>query len=134
MRLTGWEQRLAAYTRSHMRTPYRWGSHDCALFAAGAVEVITGEDFAHEFRGNYDDEPSAARVLSLIGCADVADLASRYLHEISPSEARRGDVVMIEGKLGPFLAIVDGRTAVGPAARGLTHSPVALAQRAWGVG
>ena len=116
-----------------MRTPYAWGQHDCALFAAGAVEAMTGIDFAAEFRGKYEDEDGARRLLTSLGCGDVGDLASRYLPEITPAEARRGDVVMIEGQLGPFLAVVDGRTAVGPSARGLTHTPVELATRAWGV-
>jgi hypothetical protein len=116
-----------------MRTPYAWGQHDCALFAAGAVEAMTGIDFAAEFRGKYEDEDGARRLLTSLGCEDVGDLASRYLPEITPAEARRGDVVMIEGQLGPFLAVVDGRTAVGPSARGLTHTPVELGTRAWGV-
>lgn len=134
MRLKGWEQALASHTRAHMRTPYRWGAHDCALFAAGCVAVVTGEDFGAEFRGTYDDEHGARRLLASLGCEDVGDLASRYLPEIAPSEARRGDVVMIAGKFGPFLAVVDGRTAIGPAARGLTHTPVTLALRGWRVG
>jgi hypothetical protein len=133
LRRRGWEQALAAFTRAHMRTPYQWGQHDCALFAAGAVEAITGEDFAAEFRGTYEDEDGARRLLTSLGCEDVGDLASRYLPEIMPAEARRGDVVMIDGQLGPFLAIVDGRTAVGPSARGLTHTPIEMASRAWGV-
>lgn len=124
---------MAAFTRAHMRTPYAWGRHDCALFAAGAVEAMTGVDFAADYRGKYDDEDGARRVLTTIGCEDVGDLASRYLPEIMPAEARRGDVVMIEGQRGPFLAVVDGRTAVGPSARGLTHTPVEMASRAWGV-
>lgn len=134
MRIRGWEQALAAHTRAHMRTPYRWGSHDCAMFAAGCVAAITGEDFAAEFRGGYSDEEGARILLARLGCADVGDLAARYLPEIPPAEARRGDVVMIEGKFGPFLAIVDGRTAVGPTARGLSHTQVSEAVRAWGVG
>jgi hypothetical protein len=116
-----------------MRTTYAWGHHDCALFAAGAVQAMTGIDFAAEFRGKYEDEDGARRLLTSLGCGDVGDLASRYLPEITPAEARRGDVVMIEGVLGPFLAIVDGRTAVGPSARGLTHTPLDQAVRAWGV-
>lgn len=133
MRIRGWEQALAAFTRAHMRTTYAWGRHDCALFAAGAVEAMTGTDFAAEFRGKYEDEGGARRVLTSLGCENVGDLASRYLPEIVPAQARRGDVVMIEGQLGPFLAVVDGRTAVGPSARGLTHTPVEMASRAWGV-
>lgn len=134
MRIRGWEQALAAHTRSHMRTLYQWGRHDCALFAASCVAVITGHDFAESYRGGYSDEDGARRVLASIGCDNVGDLAARYLPEISPAEARRGDIVMIEGTSGLFLAVVDGRTAIGPAARGLTHTPMDLALRAWAVG
>lgn len=134
MRIRGWEQALAAFTRAHMRTTYEWGRHDCALFAAGAVAATTGVDFAQDFRGTYDDEEGARRVLASIGCADVGDLASRYLPEIAPAEARRGDIVLIDGVRGMFLAVVDGRTAVGPTLRGLAHTPLNLALRAWAVG
>ena len=87
-----------------------------------------------DINGVPDTENGARRVLVSLGCHNVGDLASRYLPEIDPTEAQRGDVVMIKGELGPFLAIVDGRTAVGPAARGLTHTPVSAALRAWRVG
>lgn len=133
-RVRGWEQALAAATRAAMAKRHAWGSHDCALFAADCVRVVTGIDLAEGFRGAYSDEEGARRQLAELGCADVGDLAARYLPEIDPPMARRGDVVMIPGKFGSFLAVVDGRTAVGPAARGLTHSPLGLAVRAWGVG
>lgn len=132
-RIKGWEQALAAHTRAAMARPHAWGSHDCALFAADGVRAMTGEDLAAEFRGTYADEDGARRVLASLGCADVGDLAGRYLPEIDPPQARRGDVVMIEGKYGPFLAIVDGRTAVGPSRRGLEHAPMTAALRAWRV-
>jgi len=133
-RIKGWEQALPAATRAAMARRHAWGSHDCALFAADCVQAMTGEDLAAEFRGTYKDEAGARRTLAALGCADVGDLAARYLPEISPPEARRGDVVMIEGKYGPFLAIVDGRTAVGPSRRGLEHAPVTSARRGWRVG
>lgn len=133
MRLPGWEQALVSYTRANLRTPYRWGLHDCALFAASCVKVITGQDFAEGLRGTYNDEDGARRVLASLGCADVGDLASRYLPEISRAEPRRGDIVMNEGAFGPFLAVVDGRTSVGPSARGLTHTIIDHAIRAWAV-
>lgn len=134
MRLKGWEQALARTTRAAMTRPHTWGTHDCAMFAAACVKAITGQDFAAEFVGRYSDEEGARKMLASLGCMDVGDLASRFLPEIEPHEARRGDVVMIEGRLGRFLAVVDGRTAVGPAASGLTHTPVDQAVRAWRVG
>lgn len=133
-RLRGWEQRLAAATTAALRRPYAWGSHDCALFAADCVLAVTGEDFAAEFRGQYDTDQSARRLLAQLGCEDVGDLAGRFLPEIEPRDARRGDVVMMPGKMGAFLAIVDGRTAVGPVSRGLAHVPMSVAVRAWRVG
>ena len=133
-RIKGWEQTLAGVTRAAMRKPHAWGLHDCALFAADCVAAITGEDFAADLRGTYETEDDARRVLAEMGCLDVGDLASRYLPEIDVPEARRGDVVMMEGEYGPFLAIVDGISAVGPAARGLTHTPMTSALRAWRVG
>lgn len=132
-RVKGWEQALAGVTRAAMRQPYAWGSHDCALFAADCVRAVIGIDLAEEFRGQYDSEDGARRLLASLGCEGVADLAARYLSEIEPAEARRGDIVVMPGKFGDFLAVVDGRTAVGPAARGLTHSPMSIALRAWRV-
>lgn len=132
--MKGWEQALAATTRAAMAKRHAWGSHDCALFAADCVRAVTGIDLAEEFRDQYEDEDGARRVLASLGCADVGDLAARYLPEIDPPMARRGDVVMMEGRFGPFLAIVDGRTAVGPSRRGLEHAPLAGALRGWRVG
>lgn len=133
-RIKGWEQALAATTRAAMPKRHAWGSHDCALFAADCVRAITGVDLAEEFRGQYNDENGARRVLASLGCENVGDLASRYLPEIDAPMARRGDVVMMDGKFGPFLAIVDGWTAVGPSLRGLEHVPASSALRAWRVG
>lgn len=134
IRIKGWEQALASVTRAAMRKPYAWGAQDCALFAADCVRAVIGVDFAEEFRGAYGDEEGARRVLASLGCENVGDLAARYLPEIETPEARRGDIVMMPGEFGDFLAVVDGRTAVGPAARGLTHSPMLIAKRAWRVG
>lgn len=132
-RRTGWEQRLHALTRARLRTPYRWGVQDCALFAADAVFELTGEDLAAGLRGQYEDEEGAARVLDELGAASIEDLPGRWLAPIPPSMARRGDVASFDGPHGRFLAIVDGRTAVGPGARGLVHVPMGQARAAWRV-
>lgn len=44
MRLHDWEHRLTRYVTEVACTGFAHGSHDCALFAAGAVEAITGID------------------------------------------------------------------------------------------
>lgn len=142
-RLSGWEQRLAATTAAAMRTPFEWGVNDCALFACDCILAMTGEDLGAEFRGSYDNEREAYKVLARLGYADLGALAKSRLDEIEPRDACRGDVVLIPAEAGgSFLAICDGRTAVGPiretrggrAPRGIAHSPMSAATRAWRVG
>ena len=49
MRTPYWRSALAAYIAETMRKPFAWGLHDCALFAAGAVEAMTGNDPAADY-------------------------------------------------------------------------------------
>jgi hypothetical protein len=133
-RLKGWEQRLVREHMSAMRRLWAWGAHDCAIFAANSILVVTGEDMAADFRGQYETEAEAWDFLARLGYADLGALASSRLPEIEPRDARRADVVLMPGELGDYLSICDGRTAVGPVARGIAHSPMGMAKRAWRVG
>lgn len=60
-RCEDWHARLAAYVFDAGRTPFAYGSHDCALFAAGAVEAMTGTDLAAGWRGIYRTLAGASR-------------------------------------------------------------------------
>lgn len=92
-RLPDWRSRLFAYIDDARARPFAWGRHDCAFFAAGAVEAMTGEDFAAGFRGRYTTPRGALIVLRRAGFVDLASLAGSRLPEIHPSQARAGDVV-----------------------------------------
>jgi hypothetical protein len=133
-RIEGWEARLLAVTRKSLAKKFEWGTNDCCIFVADCILAITGDDLASEFRGTYSTEAQAKKMMITLDCHGVGDVASRYLPEISPKMARRGDIVLIEGIYGDFLAVVDGRTAVGPTQEGQLHSPKGLAKRAWRVG
>lgn len=99
MRLPDWPERLADLLAERKRTPFAWGSHDCALFAADAVNAITGDDPAKNFRG-YDDEREALRIIhGAGGMRGLVDLPEKPI-----GFAQRGDVV---------LALVDGRETFG---------------------
>jgi len=135
IRVRGWEQALVATTTSKLRTPWGWGSHDCIMMAADCILAVTGEDLARDFRGRYDNEREAWGLLASLGFADIGALVRSRLPEIETREACRGDVVLMPGEQGEFVAICDGRTAVGPRApRGINHNPMELATRAWRVG
>lgn len=133
-RTEGWQQRLYAVTIAAMGKPHQWGSHDCVTFAADCVQAICGRDPMARYRGAYDTQQGAARVMLDAGAHDLGELAALHLPEIAVAEAQRGDVVLCGGgPEGDFLGVVQGATAVGPARTGLVHVPMAQAKRAFRV-
>ncbi len=134
-RLSGWRARLARYLAAEQDRPIEWGASDCALFAAGGIEAVTGVDLATDWRGSYAAAEDAARVLRSLGCRTVADLADLYLprHD-RQAQARPGDVVLIdEGALGSL------GISVGPAVRvrgteSIGTLPLSVVAAAWRVG
>lgn len=133
-RKSKWEQDLFDFMKSKINDPYEWGRNDCILFAADAVEVMTGHDFAAGRRGTYDGPIGAARIIREAGVEDVAEFVALHLPEISVASAGRGDVVICWGPDGDFAAICQGRSCVGPSARGLIHIDRAQVKRAFKVG
>jgi hypothetical protein len=132
-RVKGWEQRLYALTVAAIGRPHVWGQHDCVTFAADVVRELTGADPMGDLRGTYGGPLSAARVMKQAGADTVGDLAALHLSEVTPSEARRGDIIL-SAEPYEFLAVCVGRTAVGPAESGMIHVPMAQALRAYRVG
>jgi hypothetical protein len=94
---------------------------------------MTGDDPMSDLRGTYDSPLSAARVMKQAGADNVGDLAALYLAEVTPSEARRGDIIL-SAEPYEFLAVCVGRTAVGPSEYGMIHVPMEQAVRAFRVG
>jgi hypothetical protein len=88
-RLPDWDSRFTAYL-AEARANVRAGLEDyCALFAAGAVEAVTGENPAAAFRGRY---------------REVADKLEHVIDglfaEIAPGVAGRGDLAWFNGSVG----------------------------------
>ncbi|GAB5431083.1 MAG: hypothetical protein EpisKO_04530 [Epibacterium sp.] len=126
-----WHSRLAAYLARVARLPFRPGSHDCVLFAAGAVEAMTGTDLAAEYRGSYRTLKDGQEVLKARGYADHIALVEDLFESVAPALAQVGDLAVVpggqgeRGALGIFqgsgvyvldpsgLAVVDRLTAYG---------------------
>ena len=130
MRRGDWPERLAAYIEEHRNTPFRWGSHDCCRFAAGAVLAMTGRDPMADF--DYANEIGALRLIKKAGSLDV--LLHQTLGQPLPSvaQARSGDVVITDINGGSSVGVCLGRTcafAAEPA--GLAFSPRTAARAAW---
>lgn len=96
MRKHDWRVALENYLLSVWREPFQWGRHDCALFAAGAVEAMTGDDPAADYRGRYTTLLGGLRLLKKSGHANHADFAASLFEEIHPSMAQVGDLAAIK--------------------------------------
>ena len=134
-RAKDWRARLDAYLDGCNGRPFQWGGLDCALFAAGAVAVMTGEDFAASFRGKYADEAGAKAAIRAAGFGSVADIAAAHLAEIAVAEAGMGDLASVDMPgHGPCLAVVGGPHIICMTLRGKGALPLMKANRAFRVG
>ncbi len=99
-RHSDWPEKLAVFIEARRKRAFSWGQQDCALFAADAVHVMTGEDPAAELRGYRSASGAAKRIKQAGG---MRALASAF-PEKHVGLAQRGDLVLAE---------VDGRESFG---------------------
>lgn len=133
MRSTDWETALAEYLAGKSGAVFAWGTCDCAMFAAGAIEAMTGVDPASELRGRYKSQTGAARVLKRSGAAKLAEWVSARFEEILPVFAHRGDLVMVDGSLGVCVGGLAWFVGEENGAPGLVARPMQDWERAWRV-
>jgi hypothetical protein len=135
-RISNWPRALADFVESRRATPFKWGEHDCCLFAADAVIAITGIDLASDFRGTYDSELSAMRIINANTDFEtlIASHCERFgFGQIPVQFAGRGDLVIVEGLDRYWAGIALGGIIAGPGKIGLIMSPMSAAKRAWRV-
>lgn len=111
-RLDDWERRLNAYLAAPGRDVFEWGKNDCALFAAGAVDAITGTHPAPEFLNVYTDQRGAAEALRELGDGTLFRTFDTRFPRKEPGFAQRGDLIWAQeavgvcmGKNGVFLQL-----------------------------
>lgn len=120
---------------------FAWGENDCCLFAADAIKAFTGTDIAADFRGKYNDQPTAlAAIRNITGGHTIADAAAwvakkHGLEERKyPLMAQRGDLVLVKNGDGDLIAGVvhlNGRHVVSVGEDGMKRLSITAAQRAW---
>ena len=137
-RLPDWEERLGAYLMEVRERAHAFGSHDCALHGARAVEAITGADHGAPFRGRYTTALGAKRALKRFGAGSIEATFDAHLASIPPSFAGRGDLVMADTPTGPAIGVCIGGDGmfVGREGEhdGLVRLPRSTWTRAWRVG
>lgn len=130
-RVPQWEARLSSHVEKARGMTYRMGRRDCARFAAGAVEAVTGVDVWPATLPGYETERGMVRAIRRMGWQSLDDAATALLGaSIAPLQAHSGDVVSDGSALGVM-------TASGPVA--LSDAGfVALSRdslvKAWAVG
>ena len=95
MRKQGWPEILAARIEAYRNEPFKWGVHDCALFAADVVQAMTGIDHARIFRGHYSTKGGAVEMMEWMGGFEtiMGNALGKPLD--NPRFAKRGDVILI---------------------------------------
>lgn len=133
MRRADWHNRLVQYLSEVIYAPPEMGRHDCALFLAGAVEAMTGADYAAPYRGRYTTMQGGLRILRKDGFADHIALAAHHLEEIPVAFAAPGDGAVVETEDGPALGVMQGEMIYVVGVRGSAVVPRARATRAFRV-
>lgn len=130
MRISAWEEALADYIAIKRHEPFEYGINDCCLFAAGAVEAITGEDPMPEFRGKYDSLKTSLQVIKDIGAGTLEATMDAKFPEVQISHAQRGDLAFLDGSVG----VVMGGFAYFVSDDGLERINRSLWDKCWSVG
>ena len=133
-RLPNWRSRLSAYLAAARTKPFVYGEHDCARFAAGAVEAVTGVDPSADLGIRYTTLAGGRRALRARGYRDPVAFVRERFEEIAVSFARAGDLAVLDTAAGPALAVVGGAEVFAPAPeRGLVVLPLTTAITAFRV-
>lgn len=131
MRRADWQLRLAAFVQERASMPFEWGRNDCCLFAADAVQAMTGGDPAAPMRG-YSSALGAQRLIEEAG--GLLELVSQYLGDpVSPHMAGVGDVVLLVNEGRDLLGICNGTSAIGAGPQGMAVLGMESARAAWKV-
>ncbi len=133
MRHPNWRPALRDYVEDVARKPFRYGSHDCALFTAGAVKAMTGVDYARGWRSQYRSLAKGRKLLAEKGHKDHVALVASLYPEIPVLRAQVGDIAVLDGDGGDALGVVQGALVWAADPNGLRSVPLIQAKRAFRV-
>jgi hypothetical protein len=130
MRISTWEDALSNYIATKRHDPFEYGVNDCCLFAAGAVEAITGKDPMSEFRGQYDSLKTSLKAIKDIGAGTLEATMDNKFPEVAISHAQRGDLAFFNDSVG----VVVGGFAYFVSDDGLERINRSFWGKCWSVG
>ncbi len=128
-RQPGWPRRLGDLVQRRLAEPFAWGRNDCAVFVADAVMALHCADTLAPLRVPRQNARQAMRQARAAGGTAVLERCG--LVPVAPARAGVGDVVLLQQRRHPLLAVCNGADALAPGARGLECLPMARAVAAW---
>ena len=130
MRILTWEDALSDYITTKRHEPFEYGLNDWCLFAAGAVEAITGEDPMPEFREKYDSLKTSIKAIKEIGAGTLEATMDGKFPEVEIGQAQRGDLAFFDDSVG----VVMGGFAYFVSDDGLERIDRSVWDKCWSVG
>lgn len=138
-RVKGWEHAYENYLTSAARLKFKYGTFDCCLFVANAIQAITGVDVAAEMRGTYVTAAQAAvKIQSLTGVGDDVPTIATYLfnkHGVTVNAnkfmCKRGDPVLIQNGTTLGIVSLDGAYVLGVTEQGFTRVSITNVVKSW---
>lgn len=131
-RFNDWNSRLIAYVTAAASSPFEWGKFDCALFASGGVEVMTGVDLAKGLKG-YTTLKGGLKAARKAGFEDHIAVFAHYLEACPVLMAGPGDLAVITDDMGPSIGIVQGTMIYVMGQNGMGLRPLRHAKKAFRV-
>lgn len=129
-RRTDWRAIFNAALADATAKPFHRDSHNCALWAGGTIEAMTGEARLAVFRST----DYAGQIAALRAAGGLRAYCRSQLPEIAPAHAVRGDLALVDvsGTIAAGLFDPPYIWAVGPA--GLVRQKTSVAVAAFKVG
>lgn len=127
-----WPLLLDGYLKQARRTAFVWGSHDCLTYACGWHQVLTGRDVFAAWRGRYDSETAARRLIVDAEAQDMIDVGRILFGKPLANGvrlAKRGDIALVRKSFG----IVCGREAAFAGEAGQIFLRAAEFEQAWAI-
>jgi hypothetical protein len=134
-RLPDWKQRLRDAVDEARTKNFKYGTFDCALFAADCMLAMTGVDYAASVRG-YTKKSEARAIIQAAG--GMRELITQLMGQepVDRHHARLGDLVLAdipvaEDEEGRTIGICLGATCAFAGRKGIVFHPRDTVVRAW---
>lgn len=134
-RLPHYKVNLLKLINESEHTPFIYGEWDCAIFSGKIVEAVTGDDLYSQFVGKYKTRIGGLRLMKkATGYPSHIDLIKSKFGEVPLSQARLGDIGIIETDEGPAVVLIAGAFAIGISQNGLGRDSIDKVKTVYRVG